>query len=38
MKISQKLHNDLSFLSERMKISKVDQLNTNLHNKREYVT
>ena len=32
-----KLHNDLPFLPERMKIEKVEKLVTNLHNKTEYV-
>ena len=32
-----KLHNDLPFLPERMKIVKVEKLVTNLHDKTEYV-
>ena len=32
------LHNDLPFLSERMKIEKVWKLVPNLHDKTEYVT
>ena len=32
-----KLHNDLPFLPERMKIAKVEKLVTNLHDKTEYV-
>ena len=32
-----KLHNDLPFLSERMKIEKVEKLATNLCDKTEYV-
>ena len=32
-----KLHNDLSFLPERMKIEKVEKLVSNLHDKTEYV-
>ena len=32
-----KLHNDLPFLSERMKIEKVKKLVTNLYDKTEYV-
>ena len=31
------LHNDLPFLTERIKIEKVDKLVTNLHDKTEYV-
>ena len=31
------LHNDLPFLSERIKIEKVEKLVTNLHDKTEYV-
>ena len=31
------LHNDIPFLSERMKIEKVGKLVTNLHDKTEYV-
>ena len=31
------LHNDFSFLPERMKIEKVEKLVANLHNKKEYV-
>ena len=31
------LHNDLSFLPERMKIEKVEKLVANLHNKTEYI-
>ena len=31
------LHNDLPFLTERMKIEKVEKLEANLHNKTEYV-
>ena len=31
------LHNDLLFLSERMKIEQVEKLAANLHNKTEYV-
>ena len=31
------LHNDLSFLPERMKIEKVEKLAANLHDKTEYV-
>ena len=31
------LHNDLPFLSERMKIKKVEKLVANLHDKKEYV-
>ena len=31
------LHNDLSFLPERMKLQKVDTLVSNLHDKTEYV-
>ena len=31
------LHNDLSFLSERMKIEKVEKRVANLHGKNEYV-
>ena len=33
----QKLHNDLPFLPERMKIEKVEKLVANLHDKTEYV-
>ena len=33
-----KLHNDLLFLSERMKIGKVEKLVANLYYKTEYVT
>ena len=33
-----KLHNDLPFLPERMKIKKVEKLVPNLHDKTEYVT
>ena len=32
-----KLHNDLPFLRERMKIEKVEKLVVNLHDKTEYV-
>ena len=32
-----KLHNDLSFLPERMKIEKVEKLAASLHDKTEYV-
>ena len=31
------LHNDLPFLSERMKIEKIEKLVANLHDKTEYV-
>ena len=31
------IHNDLPFLSERMKIEKFEKLIANLHNKTEYV-
>ena len=31
------LHNDLSFLPERIKIEKVEKLAANLHDKTEYV-
>ena len=31
------LHNDLRFLSERMKIRKVEKLVANLHDKTEYI-
>ena len=31
------IHNDLSFLSERMKIEKFEKLIANLHDKTEYV-
>ena len=31
------LHNDLSFLPERMRIEKVEKLGANLHDKTEYV-
>ena len=34
---SHKLHNDLLFLLERMKIEKVEKLAANLHDKTEYV-
>ena len=30
------LHNDLPFLPEKMKIEKVEKLEVNLHNKKEY--
>ena len=33
----QELHNDLPFLSERMKIEKVEKVVANLHDKTEYV-
>ena len=33
----QNFHNDLPFLSERMKIEKVEELVANLHDKIEYV-
>ena len=32
-----KLHNDLPFLSERIKIEKIEKVIANLHNKTEYV-
>ena len=32
-----KLHNDLLFFPERLESEKVDKLDTNLHNKTEYV-
>ena len=32
-----KIHNDLPFLPERMKIEKVEKLVTKLHDKTEYV-
>ena len=32
------LHNDSPFLSERMKIDKVEKLVANIHNKTKYVT
>ena len=32
-----KLHNDLPFLSERIKVEKVEKLEANLHDKTEYV-
>ena len=32
------LHNDLSFLPERMKIEKVEKFVANLHDKTEYIT
>ena len=32
-----KLHNDLPFLSERIKIEKIEKFIANLHNKTEYV-
>ena len=32
-----KIHNDLPFLSERMKIEKVENLAANLHDETEYV-
>ena len=35
--ILHELHNDLPFLSERMKIEKVEKLVANLHDKTEYV-
>ena len=34
---SQELHNDLPFLSEKMKVQKVEKLVANLHDKTEYV-
>ena len=34
----QVFYNDLTFLSERMKIEKVEKLLANLHDKTEYVT
>ena len=36
--ILHELHNDLPFLSERMKIEKIEKLVANLHDKTEYVT
>ena len=33
-----KIHNDFPFLSERMKIEKVENLVANLHHETEYVT
>ena len=32
-----KVHNDIPFLPERMKIEKVEKLVTNLHDKTEYI-
>ena len=32
-----KIHNDLPFLSERMKLGKIEKLVTNLHDKTEYI-